>query len=158
MTVSFTDSDYRDFTYELNDGELVNDVIIIVGNPGAEVLTRGYDTGSIAKYGRRSYRVDKAIVANEAPAYATPRAQATAILDRKIESYANLIIEVLNKTDEITAKLLGLEISDLVIISQDTMSISGEYFIVESIELQINLKGYITAIIGLIQARENEKP
>jgi hypothetical protein len=81
---NFVDADYLDFQYEINDGELVNDVLCIVGEPDLEMLVRAYDTGSIAKYGRRSFRLDNPIVANVEAAYATPKAQITAILDRNI--------------------------------------------------------------------------
>jgi hypothetical protein len=112
VTVTFNDTELVDLTYELNDGELVNDVLCIVGEPDAEVLVRGYDAGSIAKYGRRSYRIDNPIVANVAALYATPKTQVTAILDRNIEPYALVQIAVMSKTDALTVKILGLEISD----------------------------------------------
>jgi len=152
----FTDVDYQDFTYELNDGELVNDVLIIVGEPDLEMLVRGYDEGSIAKYGRRSFRIDKPIVANVAPAYATPKAQATAILDRNIEPYANIQIVIMNLTATLTTGILGLEISELCHVTQATCGLTAVHFIVESIDLSVDSKGYITANIGLVQARIGE--
>lgn len=152
----FTDVDYKDFTYELNDGELVNDVLIIVGETDAEMLVRGYDTGSIAKYGRRSFKIDNPIVDTTIPAYVTPKAQITEILDRNIEPYAALSITVISKDDTLTATLLGLEISDLCHITETTCGLSAVHFIIESIELEIDLKGYITATIGLTQARTGE--
>jgi len=156
MTTSFTDSEIVDLTYELNDGELVNDVLMIAGEPDAEVLVRGYDTASIAKYGRRSYRIDNPIVANVEAAYATPKSQATAILDRNVEPYATVQMALLSTTDAITVKILGLEISDLVQITQATCGLSENYFIVESIDLAVDLNGYIVANVGLVQARAGE--
>lgn len=165
MTIAFTDLDYKDFIFDLNDGELINDVLMIVGESGSEELVRGYDSGSITLYGRRSYRINKSIVDNTAPAYATPKAQITEILDRCKDPYPNVEIIVEAKTDTMTANLLGLEISDLVTITQTTMSISAVYYIVESIDLQIAFKDklspnvmIITATIGLVQARSDEHP
>ena len=158
MTVSFVDCEIADLTYELNDGELVNDVLLIVGEPDLEVLVRGYDAGSIAKYGRRSYRLDNPMVANVAALYATPKAQVTAILDRNIEPYALVQIALMNKTDALTVKILELEISDLVQITESTCGLSQNYFIVESIDLSIDPIGYITVNIGLVQARATEHP
>lgn len=155
---TITDTEMTDLTYELNDGELVNDVLMIVGEPDLEVLVRGYDAGSIAKYGRRSYRLDNPIVANVAALYATPKAQVTAILDRNIEPYANLQITLISSTSALTIKILGLEISDLVQITESTCGLSAAYFIVESIDLGIDATGYITASIGLVQARTAEIP
>jgi len=152
----FTDVDYQDFTYELNDGELVNDVLCIVGEPNLEMLVRGYDLPSIAKYGRRSFRLDNPIVANVEAAYATPIAQATAVLDRNIEPYANIQIVIMNLTDALTQVILGMEISDLCHITETTCGLSAIHFIVESIDLSVDLKGYITANIGLVQARTGE--
>jgi hypothetical protein len=158
MTTTFTDAELTDLTYELNDGELVNDVLMIVGEPDLEVLVRGYDAGSIAKYGRRSYRLDNPIVANVAALYATPKAQVTAILDRNIEPYANLQITLISSTSALTIKILGLEISDLVQITESTCGLSANYFIIESIDLGIDATGYITASIGFVQARTAEIP
>jgi len=156
MTVTFTDAEMTDLTYELNDGELVNDVLMIVGEPDLEVLVRGYDAGSIAKYGRRSFRLDNPIVANVAALYATPKAQVTAILDRNVEPYANLQITLISSTAALTVKILDLEISDLVQITETICGLSADYFIVESIDLSVDLSGYITASIGLVQARSTE--
>jgi hypothetical protein len=152
----FTDVEYKDFTYELNDGEIVNDVLIIVGEPDAEVLVRGYDTGSIAKYGRRSFKVDNPIIDTTIPAYVTPKAQATEILDRNIEPYATVSMVIVSDTDAKATKILALEISELCHITQTTCGLSAVHFIVESIDLGIDLKGYITATIGLTQARTGE--
>lgn len=156
MTVTFTDTELVDLTYELNDGELVNDVLCIVGEPDAEVLVRGYDAGSIAKYGRRSYRIDNPIVANVAALYATPKGQVTAILDRYIEPYALVQITVVSKTDALTVKILGLEISDLVQVTEPTCGLDAVYFIVESLDLAVDTFGLITASLGLVQARASE--
>ena len=158
MTVTLTDTDYQDFQYELNDGELVNDVLLIVGEPNLEVLVRGYDSGSIAKYGRRSCRLDNPIVANVAALYATPKAQVTAILDRNIEPYALVQIALISSTAALTVKILSLEISDLVQITETICGLAAVYFIVESIDLSIDVAGYISANIGLVQARTVEHP
>ena len=158
MTVTLTDTDYQDFQYELNDGELVNDVLLIVGEPNLEVLVRGYDSGSIAKYGRRSCRLDNPIVANVAALYATPKAQVTAILDRNIEPYALVQIALISSTAALTVKILNLEISDLVQITETICGLAAVYFIVESIDLSIDVAGYISANIGLVQARTVEHP
>lgn len=158
MTTTFTDAEMADLTYELNDGELVNDVLCIVGEPDAEMLVRGYDAGSISKYGRRSYRLDNPIVANVAALYATPKAQVTAILDRNIEPYANLQITLISSTAALTVKLLNLEISDLVQITEPTCGLDADYFIVESIDLTIDTSKYIVGNIGLVQARAAEIP
>lgn len=153
---NFVDADYLDFQYEINDGELVNDVLCIVGEPDLEMLVRAYDTGSIAKYGRRSFRLDNPIVANVEAAYATPKAQITAILDRNIEPYANVQISLINKTDALTLIIMGLEISDLCHITESICGLTAAHFIVENIDLSIDTTGYITANIGLVQARTGE--
>ena len=158
MTIAFTDTDYQDFTYELNDGELINDVLVIVGEAGLEKLVRGYDTGSIAKYGRRSHKIDRPLVANVASDEAEAIAQATAILDRSIEPYATVTIQVVGQTATQIVYLLDLDISDLVTITQATCELSAVYFIVESIDLSVDLKGYISGRIGLVQARTAEQP
>lgn len=152
----FTDADYADFIYELNDGEIVNDVLVIVGEPDAEFLVRGYDTGSIAKYGRRSFKIDNPIVDTTIPAYVTPKAQVTEILDRNIEPYANISIKIIARTDAMMIIILDLEISDLCHITESICGLAAVHFIVESITLDIDLNGYVYATIGLVQARTGE--
>ena len=160
MTVTFVETELLDLTYELNDGELVNDVLCIVGEPDLEVLVRGYDATSIAKYGRRSYRIDNPIVANELnpTTFDTPKEQVTAILDRNIEPYALVEITLVNTSAALTIKILNLEISDLVQITESTCGLAAVYFIVESIDLTIDPIGYITGRIGLVEARAGEQP
>jgi len=154
--MDFTDVDYQDFTYELHDGEIVNDVMVIVGEADLEELVRGYDTGSIAKYGRRTFKIDRAIVANAASDEAEATAQATEILDRNIEPYANIQIVIMNLTATLTTGILGLEISELCHVTQAACGLTAVHFIVESIDLSVDSKGYITANIGLVQARTGE--
>lgn len=156
MTTTF--SDLADLEYELNDAGIVNDVLMIVGETGEEVLVRGYDQSSIDKYGRRSQRIDRPIVANEEAAYATPKAQITAILDHDIEPYALVVITVVGKTDALIEDILGLEISDLIQITELTCGLNAAYFIVESIDLDIPNSGLITATIGAVEARASEIP
>jgi len=158
MTVALIDADFDDLTYELNDGELVNDVLMIVGDAGSEVLIRGYSEPSIDKYGRRSYRIDRPIVDNTVPANETPQDQATIMLDRYVEPYAMLEATLLSRTDALTAKILSLKISDLVIVTEAVMSLSAAYYIVDGIDLDIDLNLRITATIKLVQARANEHP
>jgi len=158
MTVSFLESEMVDLQYELNDTEIVNDVLCIVGEAGAEVLVRGYDSGSIDKYGRRSYRINNPIVANVLANYATPKAQVTAILDRNVQPYAVVTMTVVSTTAAITAKLLALEISDLVQLTVAACGLNAAYFIIETLDLAIDTVGYITATVNLVAARANEIP
>lgn len=158
MTVAFTDADYIDFVYELNVEDVITDVLMIAEAPGSEVLIRGYDGDSIKKYGRRSDRLDKSIINDSAPAYATSKAQITAILDRYKDPYPTVIAVIKSTNDALTVKLLDLEISDLVTLTQVEMELSSVYFIVESIDLDIDDKGNIVATIGFVQARLNEQP
>ncbi len=85
---TLTDADMLDLSYELNDTEIFNDVLMIIGEAEAEELVRGYDSGSIAKYGRRSMRVTRPILVDE-----EGQDLATALLDRYIEPYPFLQIQ-----------------------------------------------------------------
>jgi|GEM_PF-3984480 len=152
---TFTDTDLIDLVYELNDGELFNDVLVIVGEAGLEKLVRGYDPASIAKYGRRSMRIDRPLVANVANNEAEAIAQATAQLDRGIEPVATLRITVISSTLTLTSAILDMEISDKIIIDSTLLGLNAT-FIVESIDLSVVLPGYIVAEYGLVKARAGE--
>jgi hypothetical protein len=56
----------------------------------------------------------------------------------------------------LTTGMLGLEISELCHVTQTTCGLIAIHFIVESIDLSIDLNGYIIANIGLVQARAGE--
>jgi len=148
---TFDNANIADLTYELNDSELFNDVMAIVGVAEAENLVRWIDTGSIAKYGRRSFKVDRPLGVNDAGVDTLVQAQ----LDRTIEPYANLTIVVQSKTNALILGILDIEISDKVTVTETTTGINTD-FIIESIDLEINLIGMITATYGMVQARAGE--
>ena len=65
---------------------------------------------------------------------------------------------MLSRTDGLTTKILSLKISDLVTVTEAVMSLSAAYYIVDGIDLDIDLNLRITATIKLVQARANEHP
>jgi hypothetical protein len=148
---TFNDANIADLTYELNDSELFNDVMAIVGVAEAENLVRWIDSGSITKYGRRSFKVDRPLGVDDAGVDTLVQAQ----LDRTIEPYANLTITVQSKTDALILGILDIEISDKVTVTETTTGINTD-FIIESIDLEIDLIGMITAKYGMVQARSGE--
>ena len=149
------DTDLLDLTYELNDTEISNDVLVIVGEAGLEKLVRGYDTASIAKYGRRTQRIDRPIVSNVGGNEVTAVAQATAILDRYIEPVATLRICLISSTAALTTVMLGIEISDKITIDSALLGLNA-VFIVESIDLAVDPTGYLSGAYSLVQARAGE--
>jgi hypothetical protein len=149
---TFTDDNISDLAYDLNDGELFNDVLSIVGAAGAENLVRWIDQGSIDKYGRRSFRLNRPLGVDDAGVDTLIAAQ----LDRTIEPYYNLDITILSTTAALIGAILDIEISDKVTVTYSTMGISGVEFIVESINIDVNLKNITTAKYGMVQARAGE--
>jgi hypothetical protein len=149
---TFNNENITDLTYELNDGELFNDVMAIVGAAGSENLVRWTDDGSIARYGRRSFRIDRPIGVDDAVVDTLVTAQ----LDRTVEPYANLTITVLSTTAALTVAILDLEISDKVTVSETTMGMAAVDFIIESIDISVDRNNLITATYGMVQARTGE--
>jgi N-acetylglucosamine kinase-like BadF-type ATPase len=149
---TFTDANITDLTYELNDGELFNDVMAIVGEPDAENLVRWIDAGSITKYGRRSFKIDQPLNVDDAGADTL----IDAMLDRTIEPYPNLSITVQSTTDALIKGILDIEISDKVTVTETTMGLSAVDFIVENIDMALDTNNLITATYGMVQARAGE--
>ena len=149
---TFTDANVTDLTYELNDGELFNDVMAIVGAEGAENLVRWIDSGSIAKYGRRSFKIDRALNVNDAGADTLIAAQ----LDRTIEPYPNLVITVQSTTAALIAAILLIKISDKVTVTEPTTGLSAVDFIIENIDIALDVNNLLTATYGVVQARAGE--
>jgi len=143
---TFTNSNMVNLTYELADAEIVNDVLMITGEAGSEKLVRGYDPVTIPKYGRRSYRVDRPLV-DEAEA----EAQVTAILDRNIEPYAVLEVDVVSNSPELIEAILSIKLSDKVTVQESTSGIDAD-FIVDGVSLDI-ARHIIQASYQLVQAR-----
>lgn len=149
---TFNNSNITDLTYELNDGELFNDVMAIVGAADAENLVRWVVNASIAKYGRRSFKIERPLNVDDAGADTLIKAQ----LDRTIEPYANLSITVQSTTDVLTTAIMDIEISDKVTVTETTTGMSAVDFIIENIDIDVNVNNLITATYGMVQARSGE--
>lgn len=148
---TFTNSNIADLTYELNDSELFNDVMAIVGEAGAENLVRWIDEGSITKYGRRSFKMDRPLNVDDAGADTLIAAQ----LDRTIEPYLNLTVTVQSISSALIVAILSIKISDKVTVQETTSGIDTD-FIIENIDLEIDTNGIMQATYGMVQARAGE--
>jgi hypothetical protein len=148
---TFTNANMVDLTYELNDGELFNDVMAIVGEPDAENLVRWIDQGSIDKYGRRSDKIDRPLNVDDAGADTLIAAR----LDRTIEPYPNLNITVLSTSDALIAAIMDIDISDKVTVTETITGINTD-FIIENIDIAVDVNNLITANYGMVQARTGE--
>ena len=149
---TFNNANITDLTYELNDGELFNDVMAIVGAADAENLVRWVVNASILKYGRRSFKIERALNVDDAGADTLIKAQ----LDRTIEPYANLSITVQSTTSALTTAIMDIQISDKVTVTETTMGISAVDFIIENIDIAVDVNNLITATYGMVQARTGE--
>lgn len=147
-------ADMLDLVYELNDSDLFNDILAIVGESEAEILERGYDAASILLYGRRSYRIDRPIGVDD-PGETGIVAMIEKHLDRFKDPYAVLTVTLVSKTSTLAALLLDLEISDVLHIHETNSGIDDD-FIVENISLDVANGGVTTGTIGMVQARADE--
>jgi len=149
-----TNTDLTDLKYDLDDYDIINDVLAIVGAAGSEQLVRGVDEGSGDKYGRRSLRLDRPIGYD----VSTVQSLVTAALDRYIEPYAKVNFRIIGTTTELITAILELLISDKVTITIPSMGLSAD-FIIETINLEMSATdtgGIIKATYDAVQARANE--
>jgi hypothetical protein len=142
---------FVDLYYELNDSEIWNDIYLIQGAAGSEQTIRGYDTATIAKYGRRSKRIDRPLVVDEA----TGQTLVEASLDRYIEPAARITMSVIGDVDEIIVQLLTRDISDKVTIQCTEMGLDSD-FIIENITLFTDISMVIQARYELVALRSGE--
>jgi hypothetical protein len=149
---TLTSADIADLTYELNDCEIFNDVLAIVGASGSEKLERGCDGGSIDKYGRRSYRIDRPLGIDDPGATGIVEL-ITDRLDRHIEPYALLSVTLQGKSATLIALILDLKISDKLHIEETVSGIDAD-FIVESVCWEVG--EILAAEVGLVEARAGE--
>ena len=148
---TFTDTDISDIDFTLDDTDITNDVLAIVGEAGQEQLVRGVDTGSVNKYGRRSTRWDNPIGFDNA----TVQTLITAMLDRNIEPYAKINMTIIGKTAALITALLTILISDKVNVVIPVMGLNAD-FVIETINLDVTINGILFATYDAVQARPGE--
>lgn len=126
---TFTNAMIADLDYEISDGEIWNDILLIEGEPGAEQLIRGYSATSIQKYARRSLRIERPLAASEA----TGEALVTDQLDKhSCESSlppARVRLVVNGKTDELIEQIFIRKISDTVTVQCTEMGMNEDFYI-----------------------------
>ena len=147
---TFNDN-FVDLYYELNDSEIFNDILLIQGASGSEVLIRGYDATAIDLYGMRSKRLNEVLAVDQA----TGQTLVEANLDRYIAPYATLIMSIIGETDTLITQLLTRVISDKVTIVCADMGLSAD-FIIESVELSATKDRIPMGRYTLIQLRAGE--
>jgi len=143
---TFTDADLSELVYELNDSELFNDVLAIVGEPEAEQLVRGYDDNSIAKYGRRSLRLNRPLGSDDT----TVEDLVTAQLDRTVEPCAVITLSFIARTPQLLNIVLSIMLSDRITLDSDILGFEQD-LVVERIEIAVDISGLIVCSLGAIQ-------
>jgi hypothetical protein len=148
---TFYDAEIAGIEYQLDDTDITNDILAIVGESGSEQLVRGVDSGSVAKYGRRSTRLNTPIGFDSN----TVQALIETMLDRNIEPYPKISMSIIGKTDQLITAILGILISDKVTVTVTSMGLSAD-FIIESVNLDVTINGILCVTYDAVQARANE--
>lgn len=117
--------------YEINDGELYNDVLVIIGEPNAEICIRGYSPSSIKKYGRRTYKLSVPIGANEQ----IVRDLIVETLDKYSIPRPIVRLTIIGNDESKLAIMINTQISDIVELNIPSTYLSGPYTI-ESISIR----------------------
>jgi hypothetical protein len=144
----FTDENVVDLIYELNEIDICNDALAISGE---EKLIREVDESSVAKYGRRSFRLSPVPLGSSD---ANIKTLIENHLDRNIEPYPEVQLTIVCNSDELFEAALDLQISDKVTVQSTIMGME-EDFIIEDISMDITWET-INANFILVQARADE--
>ena len=121
----YTFTDVQDLTYELNDTELFNDVLSIIGDPGEEVSVRGYSPGSIAKYGRRTYRLPVPLGATQE----IMQGLVEDALDKMTEPRPIVEMTIVGDTTEKAEQILTRKLSDVVTVQCHSIFLDDDFYI-----------------------------
>ena len=127
---TFTGTMIADMNYQLDDRDIVNDVILIDGDPGSEQVIRGTDTTSIARYARRSKRLSRPLAADAVTGEALVDSQ----LDKYCFAATNPMcrlsgVRIPLVTDTLIAAALALKISEQVTIQIAVMGMDEDFWV-----------------------------
>jgi hypothetical protein len=153
--MTFTDEMIFDLKYEINDEEITNDFLAVIGDLGSEVLVRGVSSDSIALFGRRSFRIPQPIGKDQATV--------ESLLTEKLNKYDGITVNknipvvsfsLTNVNSTIMTQILTLNIGDKV-----TLEISKAYlnqdFWIDSVSLSIS-SGILKATYECTALRDGE--
>jgi hypothetical protein len=150
---TFTSEMLSDLYYELNDQDIVNDVLLIDGDPGTEQLIRGVSEDSVKRYGRRSKRIERPLAAVASGGYSGPQSLVEEQLDRYCFEATNpmcrikVVIPII--TDALLAAALALKVSDQITVQVPVMGMDEDFW-VDDIRLDLST-GYGEVSLGLVE-------
>jgi hypothetical protein len=149
---TFTGAHITDLIFELNEEELFNDVLAIIGEAGAEELIRGRDeVSSIPKYGRRSMRFNSPIGASNE----VVEGLVSDALDRFTEPVPNVTMVVVGSTDELIEQILTRKMSDKITVQLPVMFLDQD-FVIDGVNVDIDEDEVLVAHFQLTGLRANE--
>lgn len=146
---TFTGTMLSDLYYELNDQDIANDVLLIDGAPGSEKLIRGVSTDSIARYGRRSKRIERPLATDQATGESLVEDQLDRYSFEAVNPLCRLKCTIPAITDALLIAIFGLNVSDKVTIQVAVMGLNEEFW-VDDIELELSSE-LTTARLGLVE-------
>lgn len=133
----YTDDNMADLKLELNDQEIWNDILNVIGDLDDETLVRGVSPTSVQYYGRRSYKVSQQLGKDQATVQ-------TLISDRldKYDGITNMNVPIITFrlvgiTDELIEEILSRQVGDKIQIQSDEMCFD-KYFWLESVSVTLN--------------------
>jgi hypothetical protein len=149
---TFTGVHIADLTFTLDEQEIWNDILAIVGEPGVEILVRGIDMdSSIPKYGQRSKRLPVPLGADQS----TVESLVTEGLDRFTGPVPNVEMFIIGDTDEKREQILTRQVSDKITIQLPVMYLDQD-FVIDGIDKGVDSEKVLTATYQLTGLRSNE--
>lgn len=146
---TFTSAMLSDLSYRLDDQDILNDVMIIDGLPGFEQLVRCISTGSIARYGRRSKKMDRPIAESAATAEDLVEEQLDRYCFETTNPMCRLEVKIPLITDALLIAVCSLKISDEVTFQIPVMGLNKNFY-VDDISLDISTNQSI-AELGVVE-------
>lgn len=139
---TFTDAEIESLEYEMDIEDVFNDVLLIEGASGSELLVRGVDEDSVAKYFRRSYKLNRPLAESEATA--------VTLVDTALDKYREPPIRmtlITKAIPDLEAVILDLEIGEVVTVNSSKSYINLD-FTIRSIDAEV-VEKILTAKYGL---------
>lgn len=146
---TFTSAMMSDLDYQLDDRDIANDIMIIDGVPGSEVLVRGVSATSCQLYGRRSKKIERPLAASQATAQDLVEAQLDKYCFEGSNPMCHLTATIPIVTDVLMAIALSLNISDEVTIQVPVMGLDEDFW-VDDIEFDFS-KNYGELRLALVE-------
>jgi hypothetical protein len=137
-------------SYDLDDYDIANDILLIQGAVGAEILIRGVSPDSVKRYARRSTRIDRPLAVDQATGQTLVEEQLDRYCFEAINPMCKLRATIPIITDALFIAAFTLNISDQVTMQVPVMGMDEDFW-VDEISFTMWTTQYIELQLGLTE-------